>query len=104
MNKRHSNRITIGLKAEIISDDVHYGGVIDNISEDGMFVITDFEKNPVNFTPGSTVKVKFQFLSQEMLVLDCTVQWSFKTPPHGLTTRMGLKIIDPPWKMDTTSL
>lgn len=98
MIKRLSERITIGLKAEIISGGMSCEGVIENLSEDGMFVVTHPTKAVIDFSPGATLEVKFQFLSGETLHLHCTVKWSHKTQPHGLTNRIGMEIIDSPWK------
>jgi hypothetical protein len=97
VEKRHSNRIVIGLKAEIISDDIHYEGVIENLSEDGICVITVPTENTIDFAPGAILQIKFQFLSEETLNLRCKVRWSSKNKPHGLTQKIGMEIIDPPW-------
>ena len=99
MEKRLSKRIIIGLKAEIISGDISCEGVIENLSEAGIYVITAPTKTEINFAPGTILEVKFQFLSGETLNLHCEVKWSYKTPPHGLTNRIGMKIINPPWDM-----
>ena len=99
MKKRLSKRIIIGLKAEIISGDISCEGVIENLSEAGIYVITAPTKTEINFAPGTILEVKFQFLSGETLNLHCEVKWSYKTPPHGLTNRIGMKIINPPWDM-----
>src|SRR3990167_9703709 len=99
MGKRLSKRIIIGLKAEIISGDISCEGVIENLSEAGIYVITAPTKTEINFAPGTILEVKFQFLSGETLNLHCEVKWSYKTPPHGLTNRIGMKIINPPWDM-----
>ncbi len=99
MGKRLSKRIIIGLKAEIISGDIICEGVIENLSEAGIYVITAPTKTEIDFAPGTILEVKFQFLSGETLNLHCEVKWSYKTPPHGLTNRIGMKIIDPPWDM-----
>ncbi len=99
MEKRLSKRIIIGLKAEIISGDIICEGVIENLSETGIYVITAPTKSEIDFAPGTILEVKFQFLSGETLNLHCEVKWSYKTPPHGLTNRIGMKIIDPLWDM-----
>lgn len=99
MEKRHTNRITPGLKAEILSGDIRCEGVIENLSEDGMFVVTKFSGKVINFTPGTTVEVKFQFYSEETIELKCIVRRAERILPHGLTSSLGLEIIDPPWKL-----
>ena len=99
MGKRLSKRIIIGLKAEIISGGISCEGVIENLSEAGIYVITAPTKAEIDFAPGTILEVKFQFLSGETLNLHCEVKWSSKTLPHRLTNRIGMKIIDPPWDM-----
>jgi hypothetical protein len=102
MKKRRSKRIVIGLKAEIISGGISCEGVIDNLSEDGIFVITAPSKTEMDFTSGTILEVNFQFMSEETLHLKCKVKWSHKTPPHHLTHRIGMEIIESPWDMNVT--
>lgn len=99
MKKRNTNRITIGLKAEITSGSVSCEGVIENLSENGMFIITSPTDTVMDLTPGTILEVKFQFFSEETLKVNCKIKWSCKTPSHGLTNRIGMEIIDPPWEM-----
>ncbi len=98
MERRHSKRIIVNLKAELISGSVSYAGFIGNLSEDGIYLITDPTKTPVDFTPGTPLEVKFEPLTGETLCLNCMVKWSYKTPPHGLANSIGLEIIDTPLK------
>ncbi len=97
MEKRNSKRIFIGFDAEIIYEGSSYTAVIDNLSENGVSVITVPAKTELDFTPGATLKLKFQSHPGETLILHCKVKWSRKIPPHGLTHRIGLEIKDPPW-------
>ncbi len=99
MERRLSKRIIIGLKAEIISGDMSCEGVVENLSEDGVCVITVPAKTTIDFAPKTILEVKLQFLSGETLNLRCEVIWSHKIQPHGLTNKVGMKIIDPPWDM-----
>ncbi len=119
--RRTRKRITVGLVAELILDGKNYTGVIENISESGIKwyqyaeVIENISEYGISmrttkdFTPGKTLKLKFQLPSGEKLNLHCKIIWSHKTPPHGLTksmgidppseyTAMGLEIIRPPLK------
>ncbi|MBI4680203.1 MAG: hypothetical protein HY753_03050 [Nitrospirae bacterium] len=53
--------------------------------------------NPmIDLQPGTAFDLKFQLPSGQNVNLHCKVKWSFKTPPHCLTSSMGLEIIDPP--------
>ena len=97
MEKRCSERTVVSLNAELISEGISYAGVIENFSKDGVYIRTAPTKTPAHFASGTPVELKFQRLSQEPLNLHlyCKVRWSYKTPPHGLTTSIGLEIIDP---------
>jgi hypothetical protein len=98
MEKRRSNRIIVSLKANLISGDISYAGIIENLSEEGIYIRTFPTNISTDFRLGTPVELKFQRHTEEPLNLHlyCTVKWSYKTPPHGLTTSIGLEIIDPP--------
>ncbi len=98
MEKRHFKRIAVNLKAERISGDTTHGVFIENVSEKGLYIITAPAKSAYDFHPGSPVDLKFQLSSGETLDLNCRVIWSHKIPPHGLTSSIGMEIIDPPLK------
>ncbi len=98
MEKRRSRRKIVSLEAELISGGISYKGFIGNISGDGIYIRTAPTKTTINFAPKTTLELKFQLPSGETLNLHCKVIWSYKTPPHGLTYSMGVKIIDPPPK------
>ena len=97
MNKRRSNRIITSLKAVLIAHGIHYEGIIENISEDGIYLRTLPTKTPGAFVPGTPVELKFQRSEGESLNLhlSCKIIWSYKTPPYGLTDSIGLEIVDP---------
>jgi hypothetical protein len=104
MEKRRSKRKIVALKAEIVSGGKSYAGVIENLSEDGIYIITTPSKSSIDFALGTTVELKFQPPSEpkdilrssgETINLHCKVIWSYKTPPHGLTHSIGMEIINP---------
>jgi hypothetical protein len=97
MNNRGPKRIIAGYKAEIIYHDQCYVGVIENLSETGVNVVTDLSGNAVDFRPGDTISLKIEIPRGEPLMLTCIIKWSTGIPPHNLRTRIGLEIIDPPW-------
>ncbi len=97
MNNRRTKRIIAGYKAEIIYHDKCYIGVIENLSETGVNLITDLMENAVDFRPGETISLKVETPAGEPLILSCTIKWFNRILPHNLRNQIGLEIIDPPW-------
>ncbi len=99
MEKRRSKRIKVNLKAERISGNEKNGVYIEDISENGIHMITTPSSAHEKYTPGTDIDLKFQLSSGETLNLHCKVRWAHsKIPPNGLTDSIGLEIIDPPPK------
>lgn len=97
MEKRRSKRIKVNLKAERISGDEKYGIFIENISENGIHILTTASREHVKYSAGSDVDLHFKLTNGKTLNLHCKVRWScLKTPPNGLTDSIGLEIINPP--------
>ncbi len=97
MEKRQSKRIVIGFKVQITSGEKTCEGMIEDLSEVGVGVITVPAGNELHFSPGEMVDLKFQPHPDETLNCQCKIKWLSKDPSHGLTTRVGMEIIDPPW-------
>ncbi len=99
MERRQSKSIFLGFDAEIISGAKSYSGIISNLSENGVnvYVETGHCDSSLDCTPGTALQLKFQPISKETLYLQGTVVWSQKTLPHGLTSNIGIKIMEPPW-------
>ena len=104
MEKRHVDRINGGFETEIIYEGRSYKGIIDDLSENGVMVTTLPAEIEVDFIPGSSVDLKFQPHPGETLVLKCRIKWSDKVSPHGLKHRIGMEVIDPPWKESNSFL
>ncbi len=97
MEKRRSQRIKIDLKAERISGDEKHGIFIENISENGIHIITAHVKEHKKYFPGRDVDLKLFLSSGEALSLRCKVKWSCpEVLPNNLIDSIGLEIIDPP--------
>jgi hypothetical protein len=96
MERRGSERKIVSIHAELIADSARYEVFIENMSKEGIYIVTNPEKTNVDFTTGKRFNVKFQTASGEVLNLKCKVQWIYKTPPHGLTYSVGMEIIAPP--------
>jgi hypothetical protein len=99
MERRRSKRITVSLKAERISGNMKKAVMIENISERGISMITAPAKTAARFKPGIDVRLKLRLSTGEILDLDCKVRWSYpRLPTEGLTSNVGLEVIDPPQK------
>ncbi len=84
------------MPAELIYKDKRYASTIENLSEDGAYIITAPQQSSFDFTPDTPLELRFQFPDGEKLVLYGKVKWSFLTPPHGFTNSIGVEIINPP--------
>lgn len=97
MEKRRSKRITVDLTAERISGNEKYGVFIENISENGIHLLTTHTVQHTNFSAGKNIDLRLHISRKKTLTLLCKIKWScLKTPPNGLTDSIGLEIIDPP--------
>ncbi len=98
MERRRSKRITVNLNAERISGNKNSAVFIENLSENGIYMITAPAKTPNEFIPGSTLDLNFKLSTGETINLHCNVKWSHDNSPDDLTNSVGLEIIDPPPK------
>jgi hypothetical protein len=98
MEKRHSKRIINMFEADLISRNENCVGLIENISEYGLFFIASPTKEVTTFIPETIFKLNFQPPKEKKINLQCEVRWVHinKIPIHGLRYRIGLEIIDPP--------
>jgi hypothetical protein len=98
MERRVADRIMIGFKATLSSGDITFEGVIDDLSEKGVKVLTYSSKSPIIFAPETLITLNFQPSSSETLNLDCRVKWTGKLRPHGSESKIGMEIINSPWE------
>jgi hypothetical protein len=96
METRRNKRIMINLKAELFLGDARHACFIENMSETGIYIVTAPTKSSLDFAPESAFELRFKIPSGDKLNLQCSVIWSFPTPPHGYTNSIGLEIKDPP--------
>ncbi len=96
MNVRRADRVILNLPAEIIIQGTRYASSIENLSEEGAYIITASAENAAAFPSDTELELKFNFPSGETQLLNCKVKWSYLTPPYGFTNSIGLEIIDPP--------
>jgi hypothetical protein len=96
MDKRQVKRKIVNIKAELIYGEVRCAGLVENISHKGIYAVASPTNTSFNFTPDSSVELKFEFPAGEKQHLHCRIKWSYKTPPHKLTSSIGMEIIDAP--------
>lgn len=96
MEARRSKRTIISLPAEIISKDSRHAASIENLSDEGIYLVTAPANPSPDLTPATIIELRFRFHSGEKMCLHCRVKWSYPTPPHGYTNSIGLEIMDPP--------
>jgi hypothetical protein len=97
MERRRSERQSVVFKAEIISENKSYAGVIKNLSEHGAYVETVPTKVVNDFIPGNFITVKFQLPTGETLTIQYEVMWLYskKCLPGGLNLKqnsLGIEI------------
>jgi hypothetical protein len=94
--RRCSNRLTVNLNAERLSCSKNCSVFIENLSENGIHMITAPAKTSNLFVPGSEVELKLKTADGETIKLHCNVKWSYDNSPEDMTNSVGLEIIDPP--------
>lgn len=102
--KRQHNRIILGQKALLIAGDITLEVVIDDLSEDGVSVSTYSSKPLIEFGPETLLTLTFQPAAGETLNLRCRVKWVDNLLTHGLGSKIGMEIIDPPWEQSKSFL
>jgi hypothetical protein len=82
--KRDSERKNSAcIDAEFVSNGIRYQGVIENICDKGVHAIAASEACVDSFIPEKFVEINFKLPSVHIN----------KTPIHGLTYRMGMKVV-----------
>ncbi|KPK36388.1 MAG: hypothetical protein AMK70_02360 [Nitrospira bacterium SG8_35_1] len=95
MERRTSDRVVVNLKAERISCIENCSVFIENLSENGIYMITaPSRKN--SFTPGTELELELELSTEKSINLNCNVKWAYKNEHDDLTHSVGLEIIEPP--------
>jgi len=99
MERRRSGRVKVNLKARRISGGAKHGVLIENISEEGIQMLTDPEHRVAAFSPGEVVDIDFELPGGESLNLHCKVRWAHNAvPAEGRTRSVGVEVMNPPAK------
>jgi hypothetical protein len=98
LEKRRHIRVDYRVDAEIIFGDRIYRGMIENISESGIFKVAFPEKEIVDLIPGSALGVKFKDLSGSYFDLRCEIKWLriYTVSPFALKYNLGIEIVNAP--------
>ncbi len=95
MERRLLKRKIVSIKAEVVLEGEKSAGLIENISEGGIYLVIAPAKQVSEFSAGKTANVQFISPSGTTIDLHCKVTWGYKTPPHGLTQTVGMEIKTP---------
>ncbi len=96
MEARQYHRIIVSLPAELVVNDKSYASTIENLSDNGAYIVTTPRGSRSGLAPGTLLELKFRSPSGEKHSLNCRIIWSYETPPHGFTESVGMEIINPP--------
>ena len=75
MEKRSNERKIVFLETNFTSGGRSYTGVIENISEYGVYMKTNLTKTAIDFLPSTTIGLEFHIPSEETLNLRCEIIW-----------------------------
>lgn len=92
-------RKSVQFPTDLIVGDNRYAGNIINISVSGvaMFVNTHFPEKTISCKKGEILTLEVQSPLGILIKLKCKIRWlRFQNYSEGLTTSMGMEIIDPP--------
>jgi hypothetical protein len=96
-SRKLTARLSVHLKAKIISGGETYPGFIENISESGIgYFIESMIKVEKDFTPKKMIELTFQIPSGKTLNLDCEIVWYSRESRDDKKLKVGLKLIEPP--------
>ncbi len=95
LNKRRSKRQMVSLITRFASNNSSYTALIENISEEGIFMRVSPSSNGLNLTPGSKLELQIKLPSGEFLSSHCNIVWSYKNPPYRVINSAGMKIMNP---------
>jgi len=91
--KRTSKRKLVRINAVLNYHGINYPGMIENISDNGLYMILS-DRNMVDLTPSRIHKLTL-LTDDRRFELSCRVIWAYSTPPYGLTTSVGMEIVNP---------
>lgn len=94
MLKRFSDRMDVGLDADIILNNERYEGKIENVSDAGCFLRIFPEHGSIDLHPGTIFELKPELPSGKAVSLDCRVVWLEKNALDGAPNTIGLQFLE----------
>ncbi len=77
MVKRRAERKKVFVETNFTSGGRSYTGVIENVSEYGVYMKTSLTKTAIDFLPATTIELKFCIPSGETINLSCEIIWLY---------------------------
>ena len=96
MELRRHKRAIVSLQGEIIVNDTRYASSIENLSDEGAYIVMANVQAAPNFSTDTCLELRFSLPSGEKISLHCKVKWLYQNPPHGYTNSLGLEIMEKP--------
>jgi hypothetical protein len=93
VEQRITERIIVSQNLEIISGSKVTPAVMENISDKGLYLIAPSCGKELSLKPGTIHELRFMPLKGEPFCVPCAVKWSYKTPPHGLTSSVEMEVL-----------
>jgi hypothetical protein len=90
---RRTERLSVNIEAELISEGIKYPGFIKNISENGLNAVIYSSKHLTSFYPGALLELNFQ-PSADKINLHGEINWLQinKNPSYGLIYNLAVEI------------
>lgn len=92
--QRHSERIQTELEADLIVNRQRHQATVENLSDNGIKIVTESTNKTVDCLPDETIDLKFEAPSGETLNLSCIVRWTSKISSESLMQDIGLEIAE----------
>lgn len=89
--KKESRKI-VNLKASLVSDRNKYSAIIENLSEDSIYLRAVPLDAAAGFTAGELFEIHLESVSGEDISVSGKLKWFYDTPPYGVTKSLGIKI------------
>ncbi len=98
MEKRRSKRKQVSLNGNFICENAAYDFFIENLSENGLHLISASKNGVISFIPETTFELNLNSALDGKKNLFCEIRWVHinKTPIHGYTYRLGSEILQQP--------
>lgn len=82
----------VNMRAKLVTGTKSFDGFIENVSDNEIYVITRAFSSFPDFTSGTPVTLHLESSSNGVIDLQGRIKWTYMTPPHGLTSSLGIEI------------